>query len=328
LHARGIQNVVAPLGTAFTPEQAKHIRRFSQRVTLLFDGDAAGKRAVLAARDSCRDAGLLASVSTLPDGRDPDDVVRDGGAEAILRVVKAAKSLLEYLIESTLDGTFAAADAEARAHRIRQVTELLKSEDDPAVRALAERHADAIAERLGIGDARTFRALASLVQRAILGGVEAKNVVHVAPPERARSRQRTDEIGLEVLGAILDFPAILEFPEVSAAIALVEGEAAAVIAALRQNPRLAQAPELLLAKLPHSIHPFAAARLAAPRHQSMDDAKAELLGNVEKLQRLDLSRQKSGTIEELARMEALGDFDRELALLGEQARRARERHRI
>lgn len=328
LHARGIENVVAPLGTAFTPEQAKLIRRFSQRVTLLFDGDSAGRRAALAAREACRDAGLLASVATLPEGRDPDDIARVEGPDAIARIVKASKSMIEYLIESTLDGTFRAADAEARARRIHQVAELLKSEDDPAVRALAERHADTIAERLGIGDVRTFRTLASLVQRTILGGQEPRAATHAAPPERARSRERVDDIGLEVLGAVLDFPAILDSPEVLAAVGLVDGVAAAGIAALRQDPRLAQAPELLLAKLPHSIHPFAAARLAAPRHQSMDDAKAELLGNVEKLQRLDLSRQKSGTIEELARMQALGDFDRELALLGEQARRARERHRI
>jgi DNA primase len=328
LHARGVANVVAPLGTAFTLEQAKQIRRFTQRVTLLFDGDSAGRRAALAAREPCRDAALLASVASLPDGRDPDDVARDGGAEAIGRFIKSAKSLIEYLIESTLDGTFAAADAEARAGRIRQITELLKSEDDPAIRALAERHADAIAERLGIGDARTFRTLASLVQRAILGGSEPKGAPQAAPPERARSRQREEEIGLEVFGSILDFPVILDSPEISAAIGLVDAEPAIGIAAVRQNPELTQAPELLLAKLPLSIHPFAAARLAAPRHQSMDDAKAELLGNVEKLQRLELSRQKSGVIEELARMQAFGDFDRELALLGEQARRARERHRL
>jgi len=215
LHARGVSNVVAPLGTAFTPEQAKQIRRFSQRVTLLFDGDSAGRRAVIAARAPCREVGLLASVATLPSGRDPDDVAREGGAQAIVRFVKAAKSLLEYLIESTLDGTFAAADAEARAERIRQVAELLKSEDDPALRALAERHADAIAERLGIGDARTFRTLASLVQRAILGDSKPSGVPQAAPPERARSRKREQEIGLEVLGSVLDFPLILESPEVS-----------------------------------------------------------------------------------------------------------------
>ena len=44
LHARGVANVVAPLGTAFTPEQAKQVSRFSQHVTLFFDGDTAGAR--------------------------------------------------------------------------------------------------------------------------------------------------------------------------------------------------------------------------------------------------------------------------------------------
>ena len=166
------------------------------------------------------------------------------------------------------------------------------------------------------------------MQRAILGGSEPSAVPQAAPPERARSRKREQEIGLEVFGAALDFPLILEASDVLAAVGLLEGEAAVAIAAMRQNMELTEAPELLLAKLPLSIHPFAAARLAAPRHQSMDDAKAELLGNVEKLQRLDLSRQKSAAIEELQRAQAFGDFDRELALLSEQNRRARERHRL
>jgi DNA primase len=125
---------------------------------------------------------------------------------------------------------------------------------------------------------------------------------------------------------LLDFPALLEFDDVLEAISGAEGDTALAIAALRQDPGLVANPEHLLAKLPGSIHPFAAARLAAPRHQSMDDAKAELLGNVEKLNRLELSRHKSEVMEELTRVQAFGDFDREMALLGEQARRVRERH--
>ncbi len=323
LHARGITNVVAPLGTAFTTEQAKQLRRFSENVTLLFDGDAAGRRAVRASREPCREAGLVPSVGTLPEGQDPDDLARKGGAEAIARVVRSARSLLEYLIEATLDGAFAAGDAHARAARIHAVAELIKSEDDPAVRALAERHADAIAERLGIGDARTFRALAQVVQRAVTGDQKGPSPAGAPPPERARSRQRRNEIDLEILGAVLDFPALLESADVADAIAMVEGDAVAGIAAVRHNPDLVRAPEQLLAKLPGSIHPFAAARLAAPRHQSVDDAKAELLGNVEKLKRLELSRHKSEVVEELSRAQATGDFEREVALLQERLRRAR-----
>jgi DNA primase len=326
LHARGVVNVVAPLGTAFTPEQARQIRRFSQNVTLFFDGDSAGRRAVRASRDPCREAGILANVVTLPEGRDPDDIARAGGAEAIRRYVKSAKSLLEHLIDATLDAGSGGSDAQALAARIHAVAELIRSEDDPAVRALAERHADAIAERLGIGDARSFRALAAVVQRASMGGPVAEASAVPEPPDRARSRGRRHDISLEILGAALDFASLLEDAEVIDAVGALDGDAALAIAAMRHFPALALSPEQLLAKLPATIHPFAAPRLAAPRHQSAEDAKAELLANVEKLKRLELSRHKSEVIEELARVQGSGDFDREMALLGEQARRARGRH--
>lgn len=325
LHARGITNAVAPLGTAFTPEQAKQIRRFSTHVTLLFDGDAAGRRATRASRDACREAGIVAQVASLPDGRDPDDLAREGGAEAIRRIVKAGKGMLEYLIESTLDSEFVTGDAESRAAGIRAVGELIKSEDDPTSRALAERYADAVAERLGIADARTFRALSAVVQRATAGGPTPGPAL-AAPPERARSRERQNDIGRAVLGALIDFPELFDEAEILDALAPIDGEAALSIAALRQDPSLVGSPEQLLAKLPRSIHPFAAARLAAPVHKSVDEAKGELLGNVDKLKRLQLTRQKSHVVEELARVQATGDFDREMVLLSEQARRARERH--
>jgi DNA primase len=326
LHARGVTNVVAPLGTAFTPEQAKQIRRFSQHVTLFFDGDGAGRRAVRAAREPCRDAGLFANVSALPEGKDPDDIARDGGADAVRRYVKSAQPLLSHLIDDLLDPSFAANDPHALSARIHAVAELIKSEEDPTVRAVAERHADAAAARLSNGDARSFRALGAVVARASSGTAKASPGALPAPPELARSPARRRDIGLEILGALLDFPALLDSIEVLDAVGAVEGDSALAIAALRQSPDLASDPEQLLAKLPASIHPFAAARLAAPRHPSMDDATAELLGNVEKLKRLESSRHKSEVIEELARVQASGDFDREMALLGEQARRARERH--
>ncbi len=62
LHARGIRNVVAPLGTAFTVEQARQIRRFTNDVVLMFDGDSAGKRATNASREPCQQAELTAKV--------------------------------------------------------------------------------------------------------------------------------------------------------------------------------------------------------------------------------------------------------------------------
>lgn len=331
LHARGLCHVVAPLGTAFTLEQAKLLKRFSANVTFAFDGDEAGRRAVRGARDACNEAGLTVSVARLPDNTDPDQLAREQGIEAVQRYVHGARSLLEYLITATLD-RFASDDARGRAAKVREVAALIGSEDDPTVRAMAERHADAIAERLGIADARTFRALSSTVHQAVANAEartrSAGSSAAAAPPERARSRDRRDEIGLLIFGALLDFPALLDEPSTLEAMDLAQGDLAVAFAALRQGgaPTIGENPEQWLAKLPASIHSFAAARLVAPRHERADDARSELIRNVEKLKRLELSRQKTEVLDELERLQASGDFDRELMLLREQERRARERH--
>lgn len=326
LHAHGLKNVVAPLGTAFTPEQAKQIKRFTPTVVLLFDGDAAGRHAAEAGREPCREAGLNGKVATLPEGADPDQLVREHGAEAARRVIGAARGLLEYLIDTAMDASFSATDARGRAARIREVTELLASEDDPTVRAMAEQHADRIAQRLGGADARTFRALRQSVLDALRpsGGTPERRP---QDPSRARSRNREEEIGLEILGALLDYPELFATEEVVAGVERVDGDAAAAIAALRQawDGRGIPNPEQVLAKLSPSIHPFAAARLTAPRHERLEDAKKELLENVEKLKRLELKRQSTEVVAELQRAAASGDVEAEDALLREQMRRARER---
>ncbi len=334
LHAHGIKNVVAPLGTAFTGEQAKQIKRACPRVVVLFDGDSAGKRAARASREACRDAGLLARVAVLPEGVDPDDLMRRSGPEALERVLKGARSMLEHLIDSTLDSGFSADDAHARAAKIREVTELIASEDDPAVRAMAQRHADGIAERLGIADAPTFQALSAQVGKALAEGsgkaTAAAPAARAEPPERARSRDRRLDIGREILGILLDFPDLLDRPEGLAASACLEGDTAVALAALRQalSEGNFYEPEQLLAKLPPSIHPFALARLAAPRHERLDDAMAELALNVKKRMRLEDARHRPEDIEVLQRAASAGDHDQEVALLVEKVRRARERHGV
>lgn len=325
LHARGIKNVVAPLGTAFTLEQARLVKRFAPTAVLLFDGDAAGQRAIAAAREPCRTAGLNAKVGSLPDGTDPDDLVREHGAEGLRRVLSGARGLLEFLIERKLDGTFSASDARAQADRIREVTELLASEDDPTVRGMAQQHADRIAERLGISDAQTFRALRAQVDRALRPD-------RAEAPVQSRAHARTtplkDGVGLAILGAFLDYPELLATEEAVTGAAWLSGEVALSVAALRQiyESDPAAATEVVLAKLPASIHPFAASRLAAPRHERIEDAKSELLENLGKLKRLELRRQKNEAVSELERAAQSGDVEQEDALLREQMRRARERH--
>ena len=73
----------------------------------MFDGDSAGRRAVLASREAVREAGLGCRVANLPDGTDPDEFVRRAGAEALTNwTYKLGEGLLEYLIDTSLDSGF------------------------------------------------------------------------------------------------------------------------------------------------------------------------------------------------------------------------------
>jgi DNA primase len=303
LHARGLSNVVAPLGTAFTPEQARLIKRFVPSVTLLFDGDSAGQRAVVASREPCKTAGLSARVACVPPGKDPDDLVRSEGPEAIQRVLKAARGMQEFIIDSVLESAFESQDAQAHARALREVADLLATADPserPAALARANLVAERLGARLGRPEATDFATLRRIVGAGIHRAAANDEGVQQRPagPGRARSRDQRSEISLEILGALLDYPELLAREEVVAGIEHVEGDVAAAIAAVRQatDAGSQNIPEVVLAKLSPSIHPFAAARLAAPRHGRLEEARAELLENVKKLEKLELVRRKAEAI--------------------------------
>jgi DNA primase len=336
LHARGLKTAVAPLGTAFTVEQARTIKRFTPNVTLLFDPDEAGRRAVRVARDVCREAGLNASVATLADGMDPDELVRKEGPERARLVIDAAQPIISHLMEERLGENFRRNDPATQARKIQEVIDLIKSEDDPTLRSLAEKHADELAARLNLGDARTIGALKRSLASAL--GAPADPTKKVDPPHRARSRDQREELGLELLGSLLDFPELLDGPEAEQAAHVLDGDAAMALAALRQARQLLGAgaptnggkatsdPEVVLAKAAPPIHAFALARWAAPRHERLADAKAELVGNLRKLLSLDWSREKEEVVSDLERAQKTGDVERENSLLRRIQDRARERH--
>lgn len=337
LHARGIKNVVAPLGTAFTLEQAKQIRRFTGDVVLMFDGDSAGKRATNASREPCLQAELTAKVVSLPLGKDPDDFVRERGADGVKHLLKHSRGILEYLIDLALSEELLREGPEARAKSVQYVTKLIAAEKDTTLRSLAETYADGlVASRLKIDQdsdeqVRTLRALSRAIQ-ARPGTVPSRGVSGPPAPHRARSRDRRQELGLEVLGSLLDFPELAEDEASDMAAAVVDGEVALAFAAVRQaiqGGRL-ENPEDVLAKLSPPIHPFALARLAAPRHERLEDARDELVKNVRQLQTLELKRELSEVTDELAALQRIGDSKQEDALLHqlfEKARRTKERER-
>jgi DNA primase len=98
-HAAGVTNAVATLGTALTRDHARVLRRLCTTVVLLFDGDEAGMRAADRAVEVFMAEPVDVKICTLPDGEDPDEVLRRPGGRAIFdAAIAAAAPALEYLV--------------------------------------------------------------------------------------------------------------------------------------------------------------------------------------------------------------------------------------
>ncbi|HEY7771145.1 DNA primase [Longimicrobium sp.] len=95
LAAHGVTHAVAPLGTAMTEEQAALVKQYAPRAILLYDSDKAGLKATFRNGDQLLRAGVEVLVATLPEGEDPDSLVRAQGADALRRYLDDAVDVLE-----------------------------------------------------------------------------------------------------------------------------------------------------------------------------------------------------------------------------------------
>ena len=104
LHQHGITNTVASLGTALTVNQARLLKRYVNKVIISYDADVAGQTATLRGLEILRNAGFDVKVLKVPQGKDPDEFVRNNGKEAFLRLVDNALPLIEYRIKKASEG--------------------------------------------------------------------------------------------------------------------------------------------------------------------------------------------------------------------------------
>ncbi len=99
LSLAGVEEVVAPLGTGLTPDQAQLLKRHTAQVILLYDSDDAGLRATFRAGDELLREGVRVSVATLPAGEDPDTLVQARGAAGLEPVLQDAVDVLERKVQ-------------------------------------------------------------------------------------------------------------------------------------------------------------------------------------------------------------------------------------
>lgn len=275
LHAREIGNVVAPLGTAFTENQARLLRRFAPNVTLMLDGDAAGMKATWAAREPLRAAGLSARAVAMPSGMDPDELAQKRGAEAVRALLAAAPPLPHRLLDVLLrDGEFEGKPVHDQAERVRAAIRLIEEAGDGIERTMLRSYADQLTKALRVG---SLRELDAVVNRP------AK-----LPARLAARPPAVEQMSLGMLGAILDWPALLALPETDALLVHLDGPAVLAILAMRQCGATLEAVD----RMPEGVRAFAAQRLAAPLYETQDAALRAMRAFAKKIAAVNLRAPK------------------------------------
>jgi DNA primase len=94
----GVQNVVAPQGTAFTAEHARILKRYVEEVVLCFDSDEAGQNAAVRALDSLLAAGVAVRVAVVPAPHDPDSLIKSQGSPAFKQLIQRAEGFFDYYL--------------------------------------------------------------------------------------------------------------------------------------------------------------------------------------------------------------------------------------
>ena len=142
-HEHGITNCIASCGTAFTDEQARLLKRFCTDVVFVYDGDAAGQKAMLKGTETLLDQGLNVAIVSLPEGHDPDSFLTENGREAFQELISKAPNFYKHFLAQALR-QFNVNSPEGKVQTVELLLPLLRRVKKPIarndyVRMLADR---------------------------------------------------------------------------------------------------------------------------------------------------------------------------------------------
>ena len=188
----GIETSVATCGTALGEEHFDLLRRFTDRVVLAFDSDAAGGKAALRGDDlnTPVDLDLDLRIAEMPDGLDPADLIQAGRGSELSQAVTASRPLLQFRIEREVE-RFDLREPEAKARAVRRLVPLLARVGDDIARSEYVRYASGL---IGIEPA--------VLDRAVRGGARRPG----QPAAAAEASQLSDPIQRELLRVVLANP--------------------------------------------------------------------------------------------------------------------------
>ena len=124
MHQAGFKSTIASLGTALTPLHAQEIKRMTNTVVLLLDGDSAGQKATIRSIDILRPTGITVKVATLPEGLDPDEFLKKYGSEKMQELLDKATDATDFQIQTLAKG-FDLSDKQNRAKFIKSALNII-----------------------------------------------------------------------------------------------------------------------------------------------------------------------------------------------------------
>ncbi len=190
MHQAGFTQAVASLGTAFTPEQANLLRRYTDNVLLAYDSDGAGTKAALRAISILKEAGLTGKVINMQPYKDPDEFMKAEGKEAFMKRIDQAENSFFFEIR-ILEREYDLKDPEAKTKFYKEIAKKLCSFSVDVER---ENYLEAVADKYHIGFENLRRLVSSYAQQTggmkpverPRSGVQKKNT----PEESAKKSQR------------------------------------------------------------------------------------------------------------------------------------------
>jgi len=142
----GVQNIVAPQGTAFTEQHARILKRYVDEVVLCFDSDEAGQNAAVRSLDHLLASGLAVRVAIVPAPHDPDSFIKANGGEAFRKLVENAEGFFDYYLNRLCGQNDPAAD-KGRLAILRAMAEAVHKTGNVV---LIDTYAQKTALRLGV----------------------------------------------------------------------------------------------------------------------------------------------------------------------------------
>ena len=203
----GVENVVAPLGTAFTEDHARVLKRHTDEVVLCFDSDEAGLNAAGKAFRTLAPSGVMVRLALLPEGEDPDSLIRGRGVDALRQVLDDAPEFFDYQIDRR-GGGLESGTLRDRLNFARDIAEDIALVDDKMLQDSLIRR---ITVRLGVGEEEVRK----LVRNAVLARQRAEKTRQrreavAARRDREREGEGARDEGAESAPARSSSPVTIE----------------------------------------------------------------------------------------------------------------------